>query len=382
MSVLPVSVTRDGALMPRSAWLLLVALVSLTLVMSSLSIVAAADEPKSDKEPAKVEKVLERPDRVSAMATARVQDGRVQVTGETSATEEVFANPDGTWTVESYADPVRVRQDSGVWQQIDTTLVEAGDGWVPRVAATGMVFSAGGDGPFVTMRDLRGKDLSWGWPTDLPEPVVGGNTLTYADVVEGGDLVVTALPTGFSHSIVLDRAPVVAEGEAFTVPIPVDLDGAKIAEGSGGSLQVSAGMKALVVGPAPVMFDASEDAAGEPEQVAAVGASVETIEGQTNLVLTPDADMLADPDTVYPVTIDPSYVVSSPGSVWVQSTGTATSAQLSNPELRVGTYDSGTHKARSFVKFNSGSWAGKEIASATLRLRNFSSYTCSAAEWP
>src|SRR5674476_475805 len=202
MSVLPVSVTRDGALMPRSAWLLLVALVSLTLVMSSLSIVAAADEPKSDKEPAKVEKVLERPDRVSAMATARVQDGRVQVTGETSATEEVFANPDGTWTVESYADPVRVRQDSGVWQQIDTTLVEAGDGWVPRVAATGMVFSAGGDGPFVTMRDLRGKDLSWGWPTDLPEPVVGGNTLTYADVVEGGDLVVTALPTGFSLSLI------------------------------------------------------------------------------------------------------------------------------------------------------------------------------------
>ena len=190
MSVLPVSVSRDGALMPRSAWLLLVALVSLMLVMSSLSIVAAADEPKTDKDPAKVEKVLERPDRVSAMVTARVQDGRVQVTGETSATEEVFANPDGTWTVESYADPVRVQQDSGVWQQIDTTLVEAGDGWVPRVAAAGMVFSAGGGGPFVTMRDLRGKDLSWGWPTDLPEPVVGGNRLTYVDVVENGDLVV------------------------------------------------------------------------------------------------------------------------------------------------------------------------------------------------
>ena len=45
-------------------------------------------------------------------------------------------------------------------------------------------------------------------------------------------------------------------------------------------------------------------------------------------------------------------------------------------ELRAGTYDSGGHKARSFMKFNTTAWNGKQIVSANLILRNWLSLSC------
>ena len=54
------------------------------------------------------------------------------------------------------------------------------------------------------------------------------------------------------------------------------------------------------------MWDAAENAAGDPKTVTPVEAAVEKTDSNTALVLTPDADMLNDPDTEYPVTIDPS----------------------------------------------------------------------------
>jgi hypothetical protein len=51
--------------------------------------------------------VAERPDRVSAMLTARVQGSRVEILSEQTETSSTFANPDGTSTVEQFAGPVR-----------------------------------------------------------------------------------------------------------------------------------------------------------------------------------------------------------------------------------------------------------------------------------
>ena len=58
---------------------------------------------------------------------------------------------------------------------------------------------------------------------------------------------------------------------------------------------------------------------------------------------------------------------------------TYTTSQVSSDQLRVGTYDGGTHKARSFLRFSSQELLGRHILSANLVLRNYSSNSCTAS---
>lgn len=365
--------------------LLTMVILALGLLGSlAVAVPASAEDNDTSPTPEKVaavdsddDGVLDAPDSAAAAAAAASADKPVEDLSQRTETDQILLNPDGTRTLQSYADAKRVQNADGTWDDIDLTLKHVDGGYRPVAAPVDSVFSDGGDKTFVNLQDVEGKDLKWQWPATLPTPTVEGNTLTYKNVIDDGDLVVTALPTGFSHSIILHSAP--AAGEPLEIPIPVSLDGANIEEASDGSLSVTAGSKELATSPAPLMWDAAENAAGDPANITPVEAAVEQNDSKTELVLTPDADMLNDPDTSWPVTIDPAYVVYSPGSVWVQSTGSATNAVTGSSELRVGTYDSGTTKARSFLKFNPAALAGTDVVSATLRLRNFSSYTCDGA---
>lgn len=65
-----------------------------------------------------------------ASALAAQTGERVAVDEATTESSQVFANPDGTFTQEMNAAPVRARQDDGSWAPIDTTLVRAADGTV------------------------------------------------------------------------------------------------------------------------------------------------------------------------------------------------------------------------------------------------------------
>lgn len=61
---------------------------------------AFADEEPQDTAQT-VEDVTERPDGVSAQITAKATGHRVEDLSLRTATEQVFANPDGTWTSET-----------------------------------------------------------------------------------------------------------------------------------------------------------------------------------------------------------------------------------------------------------------------------------------
>ena len=75
---------------------------SVALAGSGLSPAAAAPEPEPDAAPVATEgQVTSRPDAVSAQVTARATGQRVEDTSQRTATEQVFANPDGSWTSES-----------------------------------------------------------------------------------------------------------------------------------------------------------------------------------------------------------------------------------------------------------------------------------------
>ncbi|GGV83957.1 hypothetical protein GCM10015535_28040 [Streptomyces gelaticus] len=72
---------------------------------------------------------------------------RVAVDGATTESSQIFANPDGTFTQEMNAAPVRARRDDGTWAPIDTTLVRETNGSVRAKNTTaGLTFSGGGSG--------------------------------------------------------------------------------------------------------------------------------------------------------------------------------------------------------------------------------------------
>lgn len=312
-------------------------------------------------------------------ALAEESGSTTVVESATTETSQTFQNPDGTLTVEQYADAVRFRNSGGEWTDIDTSLVKRDGAWEPKASPLGLRLADGGDGAFVELEREGGDAIGLGWPTTLPEPSASGSTLTYEGALPGGDLVVTALPTGFTHSVVLRERP--ENPEDFRIPIPVDLDGTKIVETSTGGLQVSSSDDSTVRAPRPVMWDAETGSDGLPDEVRPVDV---VISGGTDptLALVPDAALLADPDTTYPVTIDPTFTEPSPaGDTFIQNVGSYTDGSTAQAfeTLRSGTEDNGAHVSRSLIRFPVQALGGKTLLSASLKAHMILAPGCAAA---
>ncbi|MFF3454539.1 DNRLRE domain-containing protein [Streptomyces sp. NPDC002730] len=313
----------------------------------------------------------------AAIGAARLRAARlgerVEVTALRTESSTTYVNPDGSVTEESTTGPTRVKDEDGAWRDVDTTLVHRDGGVQPKQAAADIRFSDGGSGPLAVVSE-GDRTLGIGWDGPLPEPSIQGNTATYADVQPGADLVVTALPEGFSHLLVLKERP---KGEV-ELRIPVAADGLKLRETSDERLLwESENGSDVATAPVPVMWGAEEQArSGEPAEVTEVTASVEGgPDGQT-LVLKPDPSFLEDPDVKYPVTVDPTNTLLGPVTdTWIQGDDYPTS-QRGSTELKAGTYN-GTERARSYLKFDAARFAGKHVLDADLRLYSYWSSSCS-----
>ncbi len=313
--------------------------------------------------------------REEAQKVARRTRQRVKVLDLTTQTEQTWANPDGSWTTETATGPERVKARDGAWHPIDTRLVDRDGVLAPAYAATDLTLSNGGTSTFASLtRD--GMKLAWRWPGKLPKPTVQGDTATYQDVVPGGDLVVTALDTGFMHSIVVRRRP----SDRMRITIPVTMRGASLVKTPQGGLSIQDQNGHDVLGASrPLMWDSTKNEAGDPKHLSPVDVSVgEDGAGGPAFTLAPSSSFLDDPATVYPVTIDPSFTRWTNGDAWLENPN-YTSGQTSSPELRVGTYDGGGHVARSYMHFDTTTWNGTVIGSASLVLRNFYSGSCKGA---
>ncbi|MEU6524215.1 DNRLRE domain-containing protein [Streptomyces sp. NPDC046924] len=310
---------------------------------------------------------------------ARQKPGdRVEAVEERTESTTTWLNADGTTTVESYTGPIRVKNEDGGWSPIDTTLVADGGIVRPRTAAADITFSGGGEDERLAEVSRGGKSFGLDWTGKLPEPDLKGATAVYRDAVDGGDLVVTALKEGFSHSVILHERP---DGPV-TYRLPVAADGLTLQETPERRLRwKDADDRTVATAPLPVMWGAGERrGSGEPEQLAAIDVAVERDTDGTGqvLILKPDPDFLADPDLEYPVTIDPTDSLLGPVTdTWIQYDDYLTS-QRGSTELKAGTYN-GSEKARSFLKFNVSKYAGKHIVDTDLRLYSYYSSTCSTA---
>ncbi|MEU0834706.1 DNRLRE domain-containing protein [Streptomyces sp. NPDC005969] len=310
-----------------------------------------------------------------APAGQQATGARTEIVSERTDSTTTWANADGTTTVEAYTGPIRVKQPDGSWRPIDTTLVAEKGVVRPKTAAADIAFSGGGSSEPLAEVSRGGHTLGLDWPGKLPEPRLDGPTAVYPDAVEGGDLVVTALKEGFSHSIVLHERP----DAPVSYRLPVSAEGLTLHETADKRLRWSdTSGRTVATAPLPVMWGSGEKrASGEPEDLAPIDVTIERDAGTGDqvLVLKPDAEFLADPALEYPVTIDPTDSLFGPVTdTWVQYDDYLTS-QRGSTELKAGTYN-GTEKARSYLKFDVAKYAGKHILDTDLRLYSYYSSTC------
>lgn len=337
---------------------------------------------------AKPQSVAERPDRVSAALTARSQGSRVLITDETTETTLTFANPDGTTTLEASSGPVRTKLGER-WVPIDTTLVSQDGVLKPKAGLADVTFSAGGDGKALASLKRTDKQFySLLWPTSLPQPKVEGDRATYTDAAgPGADLVLTALPYGFRHDVVLRERPT----GPVEYKIPIEVKGLTLAKTEQGGLKLTdAKNKTVASAPKPVMYEAPLTApntgsktteVGGENSTGAIGTEVVEKNGRQELLLKPDPEFLADPDTVFPVVVDPTITLGTQAERTILAPCTD-GTQLSATHLygqKTGIIEGsfwelngcgdhgGNHTpARALLKFDTASLTGQQVVNARL----------------
>ena len=85
-------------------------------------------------------------DPATALKLAHQANKQIQVTSQTTESSDTVANPDGTWTLSTHADPVRMRQN-GDWVPLDATLVKQANGaFAPKALPVDIAVNPGGRG--------------------------------------------------------------------------------------------------------------------------------------------------------------------------------------------------------------------------------------------
>ncbi|MFD4908921.1 ricin-type beta-trefoil lectin domain protein [Kitasatospora purpeofusca] len=223
------------------------------------------------------------------------------------------------------------------------------------------------------------RRIELGWLGRLPKPRLDGNKATYVDARPGVDLLLEATRTGFEqYLIVKDRSAV---SQAGTLTLPIDTTGYQVDKQPDGGLRLldAEGRPAVTI-PAPVMWDAAvEERSGEHLNRAAVAMELRGTGADAELVFTPDAAFLTDAGTQFPVTVDP--VVSTPANFDTYVQTDEYNDNSYSTELKIGTYNNGATKARSFLHFPGGDFNGKQVFDAKLYLANFHSSYCLQKQW-
>ncbi len=379
---------------------------ALLAVLAMLVAVASPSPAAATPEPVCASEALSE---AQALSMAAVCNRRVEITSARSTLTTVFAEASGKLVMESSVVPQRARQTDGTWAPIDLSLVVGGDGLLrPRVSAADVAFSGGGSAPMATVRK-DGKAFSLSWLGVLPAPAISGDSATYPGVLPDVDLVVRATRTGFTHVLVVKTRAAAANPALRTIRFATGGD-AELLPMPDGSTRAGAGPTLVAVGQKASMWDSSRPADGEsgmtlrPEGVASpasdlaaerstsesagIAAKVElmttAVTPDGDFVVIPDAEMLADADTVFPVFVDPPWDVVR--SRWAYAHNSATCTDGVDSYAWLGRSPSGSCPGslyRSFFEFpmvggNGVSLLGKYIHSSYIQMKLWHSYSCAS----
>lgn len=274
-----------------------------------------------------------------ALASAKSAGHPVTVPQDTTPTDSVTANPNGTLTLTRSTAPVR-KLSGGKWKNLDATLHRGASGEITTAVTTaGVELTGGGRAPLATLT-AAGRTLAVSFPVPLPAPTLSGSTATYADVLPGVDLLVSADTQGsVSDVLVVRSAAAAADPRLKSLALAISAPGLTLAVGSAGNITLSGpGGHVVFATPTPFMWDSAAAPAGTPAATKPDGAQVDARTGLPlassasgpgagahnvpvgvaarggAIVLTPDKGMLTSPSTVFPVYIDPTFNAPSAGT--------------------------------------------------------------------
>ncbi|MEV0253894.1 LamG-like jellyroll fold domain-containing protein [Streptomyces sp. NPDC050732] len=335
-----------------------------------------------------------------ASRTAVSSGQRAEVKSLTTATSQLFANPDGTFTVEASTEPERVRKGEA-WVPVDTTLIERKDGSLAPRAGEDIELSGGGTREPLARLAANGKEFAVSAPWDLPKPTVQGSTAVYSSVLPDVDLAVTVTSDGFTYHLVVHSRKAAANTELKSVKFPVTAKGlSSRATSEGSAAFVDSGGRPVVHSGAALMWDSAAAPATPAFQALSKVSRSSVVTGATTdalsagagsrtevmdvtiaddaLTVVPDQQFLADEKRVYPVVLDPPAVkatLTSWTTVWSDSP--KTSFWKTSHALGVG-YDAyvDNKKARSFFQFDTRKVSGKKIINATFTAYEIWSANC------
>jgi hypothetical protein len=349
-----------------------------------------------------------------ALASARSAGHAVAVPADTTPTDSVAANPDGSLTLTQSTAPVR-KWAGGSWKDLDSTLYRGEGGRISAAVTTaGVALSGDGSGPMATMT-AAGRTISVSFPASfpspLPAPAMSGSTVIYADVIPGVDLQVTVGVQGTVSDVVVVRsAAAAADPRLRSLELGVQAPGLKLGVGAAGDITLSgAGGHVVLATPTPFMWDSAAAPAGTPSATVngvavdahtgnplassasgpGVGAGyvpVAVTAQDASIVLTPDQAMLTSPKTVFPVYIDPVFVPPDPAgtsrSGWETINDLFTTASnWDASELQVGdqAWEAPHFVARSFLKVPvSSKIYGSHIIDAQFNMHEIHAASCTA----
>ncbi|GAB2705221.1 hypothetical protein GCM10010442_24980 [Kitasatospora kifunensis] len=245
-----------------------------------------------------------------ALENAKTTGKPVTVDALTTQTSLTVANPDGSLTVTSSAQPIRV-QKNGVWTPVDATLTKNGDGsYSPTATPSGVTLSGGGNGPLAAFTDPAGHQLTLALPFALPAPTVSGNTATYADVLPGVDVQATVTDQGVFHEVlVVHNAQAAANPALQSLRLATTSNGLTTSTDQNGNIAVKAadGTPAFTA-PTPVMWDSTTAPASTPTTPPVANAArAQALPADSTPTSAPASSAAAPPVA----SVDPAGVASS-----------------------------------------------------------------------
>lgn len=374
-------VRREGRTI---SWMLLPALVAAAAVAAFAPPAAAVPTAPTEASGAAAETPSEQAARTGV---------RVEVPEKTTESEQVFANPDGTFTLEASAVPVRARK-GGAWVPVDPTLERRSDGVVvPRATTFGIELSGGGSAAPLARATRGGRSLSLSWPAALPVPVLSGGTATYREVFPGVDLVLVVSVDTLSEVLVVKNADAARNPALRKVTFGWRGEGVSLRQDDGGGFRAVDGHGLPVfVSPRPTMWDsratdaaktgASGDRVHGPrdgDKVAPMGLEV----AAQSLAVVPDTTLLTAADTRFPLYIDPTIAPGQtdramvnqryPNSTYFNWLGDSNKAEGMG---YITDSSDGWHRKRLFYRFRTDYVAGKQILAATFKAYETWAYNC------
>ncbi|MFF4831565.1 hypothetical protein [Streptomyces sp. NPDC001315] len=356
----------------------------------------------------------------AALEQAAASGDEVEVAGERGEYSTTYANPDGySFTLEQSAVPVRVAKPDGSWATPDATLERRADGSVgPKATVADISLSAGGDGDGLVRLAEEGRSLSLGWPGALPVPTLVGASATYADVLPGVDLRMTATVEGVRQVFIVKSAEAATNPQLKKIEFSLKTRGLTVGSRTGGGLAaIDENGNTVFRSPAAQMWDSAGDADAtgtstlspastsdsDPVQDGDGESSADPADGpgdgdasavlpvkltQDSVVVEPDAGLLGGSDTVYPLYIDPDValeesertVLSSDGDTFYNFSGGDDGEGVG----LCGTYVTGGYayycgsgyKQRMYFEFAPTKPAGKSVLDATFRVTERWSMSC------